>query len=500
MGKGRNRTGEVTLEVSRAAINRKYRPYLECGSRYLVCYGGAGSGKSYFFAQRYILRLLGAERCNLLVVRKVNRTNRDSTFALLRQVIRQWGLGEYFRVTESEMRIGCVHNGNSAIFAGLDDPEKLKSVTFAGGEVTDIWVEEASELTEGDFNQLDIRLRGGTSRKQMCISFNPVSANHWLKRRFFDRRSRNATVVHSTYKDNAFLDGGYRELLESYRDSDPYYYEVYCLGQWGVYGRTVFDARAIHRRLAALTEDGVRGRFSFETEMDPVREEWVIREESIVFVPDETGEIVVYQPPEPGVPYVIGADTAGEGSDFFAAQVLDNETGRQAAVLHSAYDEDVFAKQMYCLGVYYHRALVGIEANFSTYPIRELERLGYDRQYVRETEDRFTHRMTESFGVRTTAVTRPVMLAALVKVVRDETETLCDRGTLEELLTFVRNEKGRAEAQANAHDDRVMALAIAHYIRPQQVRARVEEPKKPRRLPPELVTEEEKWENGVMVW
>ena len=490
----------ITIEVRRKCINRKYWPYLQCRDRYLICYGGAGSGKSYFLAQRYILRLMERKQCNLLVVRKVNRTNRDSTFALLRQVIQRWGVEECFRVTESEMRIVCTLNGNGVIFAGVDDPEKLKSITFAGGEVTDIWIEEASELQESEFNQLDIRLRGGHTEKQMCISFNPVSANHWLKHRFFDRRCRDAVIVHSTYHDNAFLDEDYRNLLESYRETDPYYYEVYCLGQWGVFGRTVFDAREVNRRLAQLNEEGIRGRFAFETEVDPAREEKVILEASVLFVPDDTGEIVIYHPPEEGVPYVIGADTAGEGSDFFAAHVLDSITGKQMAVLHSAYDEDVFAKQIFCLGVYYNRALVGIEANFSTYPIRELERLGYERQYVRETEDRFTHRMTESFGVRTTSVTRPVMLAALVQVVRDQADTLYDRATLGELLTFVRSEKGRAEAQVNAHDDLVMALAIAHYIRPQQARSRVEVPKKKKILPPELVTEEEQWENGVIVW
>ena len=204
--------------------------------------------------------------------------------------------------------------------------------------------------------------------------------------------------------------------------------------------------------------------------------------------------------PEEDAAYVIGADTAGEGSDFFAAQVLDNRTGKQVAVLHSAYDEDVFAQQMYCLGVYYRRALIGIEANFSTYPIRELERLGYEKQYVRETEDSFTHRLTESFGVKTTAVTRPLMLASLVQVVRDQTDTLTDRATLEEMLTFVRNAKGRGEAQSGSHDDLVMALAIAHYIRPQQVQWVEKEKVQKKILPPELTTEEEKWENGVMVW
>lgn len=490
-----------TLECGGAEFNEKYLPYLECEKRYLVCYGGAGSGKSFFLAQRYIVRLLTRQRCNLLVIRQVRCSHKNSTFALLRQVIRLWNLTSHFRVAESDMRLECVLTGNSVIFAGLDDSEKLKSVTFPNGELTDIWIEEASEISEKDFNQLDIRLRGGKTKKQLCISFNPISANHWLKKRFFDVCNPEAEVIHSTYRDNRFLDPAYCELLESYRVSDPYYYEVYCLGHWGVFGRTVFDARAIYRRLDALKSEGVRGRFEYRMEWDPVWEEKRIVPESVRFEKTEDGDLVLYRPPEVGVPYVIGADTAGTGSDFFAAQVLDNRTGEQVAVLHSAYDEDVFAKQIYCLGTYYNRALVGIETNFSTYPIRELERLGYERQYVREVEDRFTHEMTKSYGVRTTAQTRPVMLAELVRVVREEVNTLHDRATLGELLTFVRNEKGRAEAQANAHDDLVMALAIAHYIRSQQSRERELAPIKRSGLPPELQNEAEESDgNGVMVW
>lgn len=436
----------------------------------------------------------------MLVVRQVQRSNRDSTFALLQQIIRTWGLSRYFRVTESEMRIEC-RNGNGVRFAGLDNVEKLKSITFENGELTDIWIEEASEIEECDFNQLDIRLRGGRSEKQICLSFNPIQANHWLKKRFFDRREPQTTILHSTYRDNRFLDADYRRLLESYRERDPYYYAVYCLGQWGVYGRTVFDAQAIQRRLDALTSDGEPGRFAFGMHYDPERMQNGICPESVRFEPAEDGEIRIFKRPEQGVPYVIGADTAGEGSDFFAAQVLDNRSGDQVAVLHSAYDEDVFAQQLFCLGMYYNEALIGIETNFSTYPIRELERLGYCNQYVRERTDRFTDRMTKSYGVRTTAQTRPVMLATLVRIVRTQCDLLNDPATMWELLTFVRNEKGRAEAKQNAHDDLVMALAIAHYIRPQQTTEETRaEPETQSVLPPELQDRETSDGNGVIAW
>ncbi len=187
-------------------------------------------------------------------------------------------------------------------------------------------------------------------------------------------------------------------------------------------------------------------------------------------VDDRRGSVAVYEEPQPGVPYVIGADTAGEGSDWFVAQVLDNRDGRQVAVLRRRCDEDAFACELMALGYWYNTALLGIEANFSTYPIKTCERLGYPRQFVREEEDSYTHRLQRRLGVRTTARTRPLMLAELVRVVRDETYTLNDETTLREMLAFVRNARGRPEAMPGEHDDCVMALAIAHYIRGQQSR------------------------------
>ena len=154
--------------------------------------------------------------------------------------------------------------------------------------------------------------------------------------------------------------------------------------------------------------------------------------------------------------YVVGGDTAGEGSDYFVAQVLDLESGEQVCVLRGRMDEDVFARQVYCLGLWYNRALLAVECNFSSYPLRELERLGYMNLYVREGG---------GLGFRTTSGTRPVIIAGLVEVARDHVEWINHRETLREMLSFVRNQRGRAEAQAGAHDDCVMALCIAYQVR-----------------------------------
>jgi phage terminase large subunit len=124
---------------------------------------------------------------------------------------------------------------------------------------------------------------------------------------------------------------------------------------------------------------------------------------------------------------------------------------------------------MHCLGKYYKNALIGIEANFDSYPLMELQRLGYPKQYVREAIDTYTGKTEKRFGFKTTSLTRPTIISRLIEIVREHCSTINDKETLEELLTIVRNEKGRIEAPEGAHDDMMMALAIAHQIREQVV-------------------------------
>lgn len=144
--------------------------------------------------------------------------------------------------------------------------------------------------------------------------------------------------------------------------------------------------------------------------------------------------------------YCIGGDTAGDGSDFYTGHVLDCKTGEQVAVLKQQFDADMYVKQMYCLGMYYKYALIGIEANFDSFPIQELQRLGYTNQYVRERQDTYTGSLEKRFGFKTTLITRPTILSNLIEIVREHIELIKDKDTLEELLTIVRNEKGRIEA------------------------------------------------------
>lgn len=451
-------TMKINIKISRKVFNDCYLPYLENTDRYLIFYGGGSSGKSYFLGERCIWKLIHPKRCNYLIVRQTGDTNRKSTFPLLKQVIANWNLSAYFKINESDMRIKCKITGNEVAFAGLDDVEKIKSITFENGELTDIWVEEATETQEADINQLKVRLRGGKSKKQMVLSFNPINIQHWIKRHFID--SGLATVCFSTYKDNKFLTEDDRKALEDLKKTDEYTYNVYCLGQWGILGKTVFDARAIQSRLESLQKPLKTGYFSYDYDGLKITD--------IKWVPDRQGYIKIYA--APGLTqYCIGGDTAGEGSDYFTGHVLDARTGQQVAVLRHQFDADQYTRQMYCLGIYYKTALIGIEANFDSYPIMELQRLGYPKQYAREAQDTYTGRTEKRFGFKTTSLTRPTILSKLIEIVREHSGTINDRETLEELLTIVRNEKGRIEAPEGGHDDMMMGLAIAHHIRDQVV-------------------------------
>lgn len=451
----------VNIKISKKVFNDVYLPYLENDDRYLLFYGGGSSGKSYFLGERIAYRMLKPERHNFLIVRQVADTNRKSTFPLLKQVISNWGLSEHFRINESDMRIVCKLTSNEIAFAGLDDVEKIKSITFANGELTDIWVEEATECQEADINQLKVRLRGGKSKKQMVLSFNPINIQHWIKGHFID--SGLATVCFSTYKDNKFLTDDDRKALEDLKYTDEYTYDVYCLGKWGIVGKTVFDARAIQARLENIQKPIKRGYFDYKYDG--------LRITDIKWVNDRSGYIEIYQ--VPNVPemteYCIGGDTAGEGSDYFVADVLDAKTGNQVAKLRHQFDADQYTRQMYCLGKYYRDALIGIEANFDSYPIMELQRLGYPKQFTRTAQDTYTGKTEKRYGFKTTSLTRPTIISRLIEVVREHCETICSKETLEELLTIIRNEKGRIEAPQGGHDDQMMSLAIAHHIREQVV-------------------------------
>lgn len=226
-------------------------------------------------------------------------------------------------------------------------------------------------------------------------------------------------------------------------------------------GRCAFDQEKIVQYLPTIPRPLKTGYFEYQLDLND-------KITSYKFIESSKGPIEIYSLPSPGIPYVIGADTAGEGSDYFYAALLDNSTGIQCARYRYQTDETLFAREMYCLGRYYNDALLAVEANFSTYPIKELERLKYPHQFVRIKEDKYTHNTLEQFGFKTTSITRPIIINLVRDVIRDHITTIKDRIMLQEAITFIINEKGRAEAMIGKHDDGVMSYGIALYARGQQ--------------------------------
>lgn len=239
---------DAQIELDLSLVNEIYRPYLTEYARTQIYFGGASSGKSVFLAQRAVADMLQGGR-NYLVVRQVGRTLRGSVYTEIAKVIIQWDLQGFFTISKSDMLITCA-NGYQIIFGGLDDVEKLKSLTPLKGVITDIWAEESTELERASLKQLYKRQRGGDPKvpKRMVLSFNPVLKSHWIYEDFFSKiawaddqtsySSDGLTILKTTYKDNKFLAPA--DIADLENETDSYYYNVYTCGNWGTLGAVIF--------------------------------------------------------------------------------------------------------------------------------------------------------------------------------------------------------------------------------------------------------------------
>lgn len=226
-------------------MNESFAEVDESTKRYIVMKGSAGSGKSVDTAMNYILRLMNDKGRNLVAMRKSDISNRDSTFAELSgAVYKMFGdkYERYWKINTSPLQLTCRSNGNKIIFRGMNDDkqrEKLKSITFQKGKLTDVWMEEATEFTQADFEIIDDRLRGELPEGQFYqirMTFNPVNKSHWIKKQFFDYTDENTLTHHSTYLTNSFIDDAYRQRMERRKVVDPEGYQIYGLGEWGEIG------------------------------------------------------------------------------------------------------------------------------------------------------------------------------------------------------------------------------------------------------------------------
>ena len=212
------------------------------GHRILVFYGGAGSGKSFFVAQRLVYKALRSRR-KILVLRKVNRTTKASTFQLLLDTLKQFGIYQYCDINRTDFTI-TLPNGSAFLCMGLDDPEKIKSITG----LTDAWLEEATEFTLDDFSQVNLRVRDPKAEDQeIILSFNPVSKANWCYLQFFadnpelEEFRSTVKVVHTNYLDNPFLPEEYIKALLLMKSINEVYYKIYALGEFGSLEKLVYN-------------------------------------------------------------------------------------------------------------------------------------------------------------------------------------------------------------------------------------------------------------------
>ena len=216
------------LTIDSDVFNKAYLPLFDSKKKFKVLKGGAGSGKSVFTSQYLVLKAIKSKR-KILILRKVSRTSRQSTFVSILNAIDQFGLNDFAKINKSNLEIKLLNS--EFLFLGLDDVKKLKSI--AG--ITDVWMEEADEDDQEDLQQLVLRVRGKSLIfPEFYLTFNPISTFHWLKKVFFDEKLyKSVEILETTYLDNDFLDDDYKQELENLKDIDENYYNIYCLGRWG---------------------------------------------------------------------------------------------------------------------------------------------------------------------------------------------------------------------------------------------------------------------------
>ena len=229
----------MTIDIYDEIFNKAFLPYLtDYTHRFEVYYGGAGSGKSVFITQKILIKALMQKR-KVLIMRKVGSTLKDSCWQLVLDTLSQFQVSSLCNINKSVMTIE-LPNGSVLLFKGMDDSEKIKSITG----ITDIWAEEATEFGEEDIEQLNLRLRAKTSGLQMLFSFNPVSKANWVYKRWFRDGAviTDDTVIHqSTYKDNSFLPDEYVATIEKMARTNPTYYRIYALGEFASLDKLVFS-------------------------------------------------------------------------------------------------------------------------------------------------------------------------------------------------------------------------------------------------------------------
>lgn len=226
-------------------VGKGYRDFWNFKGRYRVCKGSRASKKSKTTALFFIYSMMKYPGANLLVIRKVYRTLKDSCFTDLKWAINRLQVNEYWSIKESPLEITYIPTGQKILFRGLDDPLKVTSITVETGNLCWAWIEEAYEINkEQDFNMLDESIRGTVEEplyKQITLTFNPWNERHWIKKRFFDVKNENIMAKTTNYMCNEWLDESDKKLFKDMKKNNPRRYQVAGLGEWGIVEGLVYE-------------------------------------------------------------------------------------------------------------------------------------------------------------------------------------------------------------------------------------------------------------------
>ena len=265
----------------------------------------------------------------------------------------------------------------------------------------------------------------------------------------------------------------YYKKYNSYLNKDKIKQEYPCTAEEAFLnsGNCVFDSEILMQRKTELEELYKKNPYKqgfFEYKWNNEEAKDFIIDSSIKFIENPIGMIRIYDQPKPCGFYVLGGDTAGDGSDYNTGTCLDNTTGKRVATVRTQTNSDIYTYQMYCLGRYYNNAMIAIEVNFNTFPVIELQRLQYPNQYKREEYDRISKKLQEKFGWKTDRNTRPLIISEEQAMIRDHIELFVDITMILECLSFVYDEEMRPDAMEGKHDDLLFSDMIAQATRWQQ--------------------------------
>ena len=240
-----NQTSKIKVYLP-DIVGKGYGTFWRSTKRYRVLKGGKGSKKSTTTALNFIYRLMQYPESNLLVVRAVFNTHKDSTFAQLKWAQEKLGVSHLWQNNLSPLEMIYKPTGQKILFRGFDDVLKLASTTVSKGYLCWVWIEEAFEISsEADFEKLDLSVpRGNVPSglfKQCTLTFNPWSAEHWLKKRFFDKADKDVDTFSTNYLVNEFLDATDRQIFERMKEENPQKYDVAGLGNWGISEGLIFE-------------------------------------------------------------------------------------------------------------------------------------------------------------------------------------------------------------------------------------------------------------------